>query len=93
MKTPQRITVHEFAMQLSECVRRSTTRPKLIPLWSFHHLACHLCNAKLSTATAHISIHDARFPNCVGDGQVFMTEIIFCYRCEPPPEPYGCLHV
>jgi hypothetical protein len=55
--------------------------------------ACLLCGSTIEWIAAYMSIHDGRWSECVGGGEVQIVTIPHCPQCEPHPNTQGCLHV
>jgi hypothetical protein len=85
MQTPRRLSLKEFA--------------DLRTAWIAEHCytdgeyqKCKSCHGLMEIAAAYMSIHDPRFPGCVGSGKVMCLAIPFCPKCEQRPQQTGCIH-
>lgn len=54
---------------------------------------CRHCGSTIQFVQAFISVHDNRFVECVGNGQVVRVAVPYCSYCEDSvPKTAGCFH-
>jgi hypothetical protein len=83
MKTPERLTMAGLIVELTRQVGN----------YGLADLRCPTCDDTISFASTTLSIHSAEFPTCAGQGRVWPFSVPYCARCEPKPEPFGCIHL
>jgi hypothetical protein len=85
MQTPRVISLQEFAARRKEWIAEHCVTDG-----EFQN--CRTCGGRVEIVRAYMSLHDPRFPGCVGGGKVLRLVIPYCPRCEACPDEYGCIH-
>lgn len=85
MKTPIKISIGTF-LESREAWREEFCKA------NGDKVICKKCGEFILFSAVWVSIHDSRFPGCVGGGHVARVVIPYCPRCEGEPENQGCFH-
>jgi hypothetical protein len=85
MQTPHKITLKDFAERRTAWIEEHG-----VTEGEFQN--CRKCGAHVEIVGAYMSLHDPRFPGCVGRGKVLRLVVPFCPQCEARPEESGCSH-
>jgi hypothetical protein len=85
MQTPRKISLKAFAER-----RDAWIAEHCVTDGEFQN--CRTCGGRVEILGAYMSLHDPRFPGCVGRGKVLRLVVPFCPKCEPRPDESGCIH-
>jgi hypothetical protein len=86
MKTPQRVSLKEYADERNKFLKERCVLDGDV-------VRCLKCHTAIEILGAWISYHDARLGDiCAGAGTVCRVAVPFCPKCEEVPDVRGCFH-